>query len=301
MTATMTYTYLKPDPRSMRRLAPGQDDRPYTMFDIRPLTPVIGAEIAGIDLRTPLTSELHAEIHRALLEWKVVFFRDQHLTSEGQSRFALNWGAVDVHPFYPPAGADHVVRFARGAELTSIGRENTWHTDVTFFERPSMAAILRAVEVPAFGGDTLFADMGVAYDLLADDVKERIDGLEAEHEWDHIFGARLDPQVRAKRLEEFPVVRHPVVRVHPETGRKMIYVNRPFTRRIVGLDQHESDQLLDILYRQADLPEVQCRFHWTNGALAFWDNRAVQHYAASDYFPAARVMDRVSIADPVRP
>lgn len=289
------YVYRKIDPRQLRRLADSWSPPRYTAIAVRPLTPLVGAEIEGVDLRAPLSAAVRAEIHAALLEWKVIFFRDQHISTEQQRAFALHWGDVDVHPFYPPAGADDIVRFTRAETPDSIGKENTWHTDVTFFAEPSMGAVLRAVEVPEVGGDTLFADMGAAYDLLSDEHKSQIEHLHAEHDWDQIFGRRLDAATRARRRREFPPVRHPVVRIHPETGRRTLFVNRPFTTSICGMSPDASAALLDVLFRQADLPEIQCRFRWTPGAVAFWDNRAVQHYAASDYFPARRVVDRISI------
>jgi taurine dioxygenase len=280
----------------------GWDDRPYERFALAPVAPTIGAEVSGIDLSRPLDDELRAELHRALLEWKVLFFRDQHVSRAQQAAFARQWGDLEQHPFAARTesfaaaqddDAPDVVRLAK--DERAQGRENLWHTDVTWRECPSMGAVLRAVEVPAVGGDTLFADMAAAYDGLDEAIKDRIGGLVAVHDWVTTFGRAMDPAERERLRPRFPAVEHPVVRRHPETGRRTLFVNGAFTQHIVGLPTEESAALLDLLYRQAAYPEYQCRFRWTPGAIAFWDNRATQHYAASDYFPQRRVMERVSI------
>jgi taurine dioxygenase len=287
-------------PRVAARTPAGFDDRPYTRFSVRPLAPTIGAEVDGVDLAAPLDSELASELRRALLEWKVIFFRDQDITREQQRAFAAHWGELEQHPFYKhvvpdesPADAD-VVTLAKSA--TSPGVENEWHQDITWHERPSFGAVLRAVEVPNVGGDTLWADGAAAYDGLPDAVRERIDPLVAVHDWRSSFGLGMDPAQVEELSPRFPPVEHPVVRVHPETGRRTLFVNAIFTQRIVGLDPDESDALLERLFAQFRRPEYQCRFRWTPGAVAFWDNRATAHYASSDYFPQRRVMDRISIA-----
>lgn len=286
-------------PRVASRTAPGWVDAPYTRFALTPETPTIGAVVSDIDLRQPLDDETQAELHRALLEWKVLFFRGQHLDSAQHEALGRRWGALEWHPFATPtipgqdAGQSKVVRLAKDAK--TVGRENVWHSDVTWRRCPSLGSILRAVEVPAIGGDTLWADMGAAYDCLPDDVKERIDGLTAVHDWWDSFGRAMTPSERDALRCDFPAVEHPVVRTHPETGRRTLFVNAAFTQHIVGIDPHESAELLDLLYRQAAYPEYQCRFHWRPGDIAFWDNRSTQHYASSDYYPQRRVMERITI------
>jgi taurine dioxygenase len=284
-------------PRVARRVPDGFDDRPYTRFTVAPLTPTIGAEIGGIALRDPIDADLQADLRRALLEWKVLFFRDQDLSRDDHRRFATLWGDLEEHPFFkyvqPGQTAADVVTLAKDA--VTAGNENEWHTDITWHTTPSFGAVLRAVEVPAVGGDTLWADTAAAYDGLAEDVKATIDHAVAVHDWRYTFGRGMDAAKRERLIEQFPPVEHPVVRVHPETGRKTIFVNRVFTQHIVGLDPVESERLLDVVESAVRSPEYQCRFRWTAGAVAFWDNRATQHYASSDYFPARRVMDRVSI------
>jgi len=280
-------------PKALRRVPDGWDDRPYRRIGVSPVAPTIGAEVGGVDLSQPLDDETFAEVRRCLLEWKVIFFRDQQVTSEQQLAFARRWGDLEEHPFIPAGDTDEVARFEKNDRVG--GYENIWHTDVTWRERPAMAAILRAVEVPRVGGDTLFADMAAAYDNLPADVQERIDGMRAEHDFMPSFGYFLGPDERDAFRARFPIVEHPVVRAHPESGRKTLFVNGVFTTRIVGLSDAESASLLEFLARQATFPEYQCRWRWRAGDIAMWDNRAVQHYAASDYFPARRVMERVAI------
>jgi taurine dioxygenase len=274
----------------------------YTRFTLRPVAPTIGAEVDGISLAEPLDDELRHQLNQALLEWKVLFFRDQHLTRAQQADFARHWGDLEQHPFAKEsrsfanrqdAKAPDVVRLEK--DEMAKGQENLWHADVTWRENPSMGAVLRAIEVPDVGGDTLWADMGAAYDLLPEEVKDRIDPMVAIHDWIDTFGRAMDPATRDALRPDFPAIEHPVVRTHPETGRRTLFVNSAFTQHIVGLDPDESEELLAYLYRQAAYPEYQCRFRWTPGAIAFWDNRATQHYASSDYFPQRRVMERVSI------
>jgi taurine dioxygenase len=263
----------------------------YDSFTVSPLTPTIGAEIA-IDLRA-VDDAIHRDLHQALLDWKVLFFRDQRLSVEQHRDFGARWGELEVHPFLPEGDIPEVVRFEKSD--TSKGYENIWHSDVTWRQVPSMGSILRAREVPAVGGDTLWADMGAAYDGLSDDVKERIDGLTAIHDFALTFGLAYEGEELERLREQYPPAEHPVVRTHPETGRKTLFVNEIFTSHIVDMDATESDALLRELTKQSRIPEYQCRFRWSVDAIAFWDNRATQHYAVSDYWPSRRVMERVTV------
>jgi taurine dioxygenase len=279
-------------PRVLRRLPEGVESRPYELFTVRPLGRVIGAEIEGFDLATPLTEPLRAELNRALLEWKVLFFRDQDITSTQQSDFAKHWGPLETNPFIPTGDSEQVTRFARSAGMPAF--ENIWHTDVTFRPSPALGSVLRLVEVPPLGGDTMWADMAAAYDNLPEDVRARIDGLTAMHDYIPGFTRFSDHELLERWQEEFPPVEHPVVRTHPETGRKTLFVNQAFTTHIVGLDRAESDRLLHYLFTQAQVPEFQVRFQWRRNSVAFWDNRATQHYAVNDYDPHPRVAERVA-------
>lgn len=265
---------------------------------LTPMTPTIGAEVEGVDLREPLSSAQVKALRQALLDWKVLFFRDQDITSEQHLAFAGNFGALEVHPFAPSKpGYPEVLAITHNRE--SRGRENTWHSDVTWRIEPSLGSILRAIEIPPVGGDTLFSDMCAAYEGLSDAVKERIEGRMAMHDFAHFRLGMKKRGLSEEQIEEFnrayPMAEHPVVRTHPETGKKAIYVNAAFTQYIVGMEREESDALLAHLYAQAAIPEYQCRFRWSTNAIAFWDNRASQHYAASDYWPAVRRMERVTV------
>ena len=287
-----------PGPRTAERVPATWTDAPYTRCSLSALTPTIGAIVEGVDLRGPVDDDVVAELHRALLEWKVLCFRDQDIDGAQQARFAAKWGPLETHPFYgtvtgTEVAAPEVVRLEKDAKVG--GFENLWHSDVTWREEPSLGSVLRAIEVPDIGGDTLWADMGAAYDRLTPTMQARIDGMTAVHDWYTNFGLAMDPDERDRLRPQFPAVEHPVVRTHPETGRRTLFVNRAFTQHLVGLDPRESDELLEHLYAQASFPEYQCRWRWRPGDVAFWDNRSTQHYASSDYFPARRVMERITV------
>lgn len=266
----------------------------FTRFEPNVLSPAIGAELIGADLSN-FDSTLVHEVRSALLKYKVVFFRDQHeLTREKHMEFANQFGDLEIHPATPKGQPDpEILRIAHGPN--SKGQENNWHSDVTWRADPSLGSILRAIELPEIGGDTLFSNMVMAYDDLEEDLKERLCEMTAMHDIARVFSRRLNKDASALH-EKFPPQEHPVIRTHPETGERGLYVNVAFTDHIVGMDKEESDELLAFLYRRAWLPEYQCRFRWAPGSLAFWDNRACQHYAASDYFPNVRIMERVTVA-----
>jgi taurine dioxygenase len=273
--------------------------RESAAFTFAPLTPTIGAEVQGIDLREPLDAAALGALRTALLDWKVLFFRDQDITTGQHLDFARAFGALEVHPFAPHKdGYPEVLAITHDRDRP--GRENTWHSDVTWRIEPSLGSVLRAVEVPDIGGDTLFADMVAAYEGLKDEVKEKIEGRAALHDFAHFREGMRKRGMSEDEIEAFnvqyPKVEHPIVRTHPETQRKGLYVNAGFTQHIVGMDEQESKSLLKHLYAQAAIPEYQCRFRWRTNSIAFWDNRSSQHYAASDYWPAVRRMERVTIA-----
>ncbi|WP_084418393.1 TauD/TfdA dioxygenase family protein [Henriciella litoralis] len=266
----------------------------FARFEARPLTPRIGAELHGIDLSQSLDGAAVDEIRSALLTYKVIFFRDQSITRSQHIDFASKFGDLEIHPATPKDQEDReVLRIAHNAQ--NKGQENFWHSDVTWRPEPSLGSILRAIDLPEVGGDTLFSDMVAAYEGLSEKMQDFCCGLTAVHDIARVFARRLgkDPK---ELHDKFPPQEHPVIRTHPETGERLIYVNTAFTSHIKGLSKTESDWLLQHLYAQASLPEFQCRFRWAPGSIAFWDNRACQHYAASDYYPAVRVMERVTIA-----
>ena len=200
-----------------------------------------------------------AELRQALLDYKVVFFREQHLSAEQHVEFAEAFGALEEHPFLDASDSDpRLVRFEKSEEFS--GYENAWHSDVSWREVPSMGSILRAVEVPPAGGDTLFADMYAAWEGLAPEVRDFLTGRDAEHDAMRVFGALMTPDEREAKRAEYPTQTHPIDRRHPETGRTLLYVNKVFTERLCGLDDDDSEGLLQFLCNQADLPEYQCRF-----------------------------------------
>jgi len=268
--------------------------RVFERLKVAPLTPSIGAEISGIDLAEEQDEAVIAEIRAALLAYKVIFFRDQFITPEQHIAFARRFGPLEIHPATPKDQPNpEVLHIAHGPD--SRGRENEWHSDVTWRAEPSLGSILRAIEVPAVGGDTLFADMAAAFRGLSPAMQDWCRSLSAVHDIARVFARRLGKSIEELH-EQYPPQLHPVVRTHPETGEQALYVNTAFTSHIEGVSAKESEWLLAHLYAQAAVPEIQCRFRWRAGSIAFWDNRAGQHYAASDYFPAVRRMERVTIA-----
>lgn len=263
-------------------------------LNIRPMTPAVGAEILDIDLAAANIAERVPDIRAALLKHGVIFFRDQTLSQQQHIEFAKNFGELEVHPATPKDQAHpEILRIAHGPK--SRGQENYWHSDVTWREKPSLGSILLAHEVPECGGDTCFANMHLAYERLSEQMKRMCEGLTAVHDIARVFAGRLD-KAPADLHEKFPPQRHPVIRTHPETGERVIYVNTAFTSHIEGLSAEESRWLLAHLYKTAMDAEIQCRFRWAKGSIAFWDNRVTQHLAVSDYFPARRIMERVTIA-----
>ena len=263
-------------------------------LSIRKLTPCIGAEIGGVDLSQALPDVVIDDIRQALLDHRVVFFRDQSITSEQHIAFARRFGDLEVHPFTSNKPDQPEIILLENDEQNK-SRINVWHSDVTWRREPSLGSILKAVEVPESGGDTVWANMVAAYAGLPDEVKQRIDPLFAIHDFTSSFGRGMAPDRLAELQKQYPEARHPLVRTHPETGEKALYVNAAFTREIEDMDPDESRVLLDFLYRRAHVPEYQVRFQWRPGSIAFWDNRTTQHYPVSDYWPARRAMERVTV------
>ncbi|MEO6716944.1 MAG: TauD/TfdA family dioxygenase [Novosphingobium sp.] len=270
--------------------------RSSTRLEIAPLTTHIGAEVNGIDLRDDLADEVIAEIRAALLTHKVIFFRDQDITEKQHIAFARRFGELEVHPITPKDQPYPEIFHLKTNPVTRPGSKvgaDLWHSDVTWRAEPSLGSVLRARIMPDVGGDTMFANMIAAYEGLSPAMKAWLPQLTAVH--DGSIFATLQGKSKESFWEQFPVQRHPVIRTHPETGERALYVNSAFTTHIEGLSDKESAWLLDHLYSQASRPEYQCRFRWRANSIAFWDNRSCQHYAVNDYYPAMRAMERVTV------
>jgi len=274
---------------------------PYETITVRKLTPHIGAEIGGVDLSQPLGNQQFKEVHDALMENLVVFFRDQKLSIDQHKAFGRLFGELHVHPASADAPKDATISSPRehpeilvvhADENSTRAAGEQWHSDVTCAEAPPMGSLLYMPELPEAGGDTLFADMYMAYETLSEPVKRMLVGLTAVHDGEKIYRGRYGYDDRGKT---YPRAEHPVVRTHPVTGRPLLFVNPTFTTHIKGLKRHESDALLQMLYRHIETPEFQCRFRWQVGSLAFWDNRSTQHRALFDYFPNRRHAHRVTV------
>ncbi|MFF0200598.1 TauD/TfdA dioxygenase family protein [Streptomyces sp. NPDC005017] len=278
-----------------------------TSIDVEPLTCAIGAELRGVSLADAARDDdLFAEIRSLLLRYKVLFLRDQDISRADHVAFASRFGPLEDHPV---AGSDPehpgLVRIYKDLDSPPEHYENALHTDGTWRVNPSMGAVLRCVESPPVGGDTIWVDMAEAYRRLPDDIKTRIEGLRARHSIEATFGAVMPQEQRHALKERFPDAEHPVVRTHPETDEKILFVNA-FTTHFVNYHTPANvrfgqdfapgaGQLLAYLISQAAIPEYQVRWRWTPGSVAVWDNRSTQHYAVQDYWPAVRKMERAGI------
>jgi len=262
-------------------------------LDVQPMTGTIGAEVFGIDL-ADVSGEQLDELRKIWLDWKVLFFRDQHISIDDHIAFGRLFGELEVHPFAPD-DAEHpeIVVIESNAEVQYAAAR--WHSDVTWREEPSLGSILRGRIIPPVGGDTCFADAAIAYDRLSDEWKERVEGLIAVHDFTRTFGRGLSPDELAEKQEQYPAAHHPVIRTHPETGARVIYTNRSFVSHIEGVDDRESEEILARLERAVQDPSVQCRFRWQVDSFAMWDNRGTQHFATNDFYPETRRVERVTI------
>lgn len=269
-------------------------------IEIVPLTAAIGAEVRGIDLHEPLTDGDVQRLRRALLDHLVLFFRDQPLSDEEHVAFATRFGPLHVSPLATRYQDSPAVTVLQQVGPKGEGADE-WHSDNTFLAEPPMASVLRAVKLPPVGGDTCFASMYAAYEALSPPMRALVDGLEAVHDITKVMRKAVDAGHTTLDLADMqqrcPPVRHPVAKVHPETGRRALFVNRNSTSHLVGMTDRENDVLLPFLFDHVRSPDFQCRFRWEPDSLVFWDNRSVQHFAVPDY-TEVREMHRVTIAGP---
>lgn len=262
----------------------------FRLIEVEPVTPTIGAVIHGVDLTQPLTDEVFAEIHEAWTKHLVLFFRDQPMTPEQQLAFGRRFGELHIHPAAPYAhGNPALMTVHADAKSTRINGEG-WHSDVSADEEPPMASILHIHCVPSKGGDTCWSNMYAAYEALSPSMQAFLDPLTARHVADYTGYYGDHPPQR-----ESPRAVHPVVRTHPVTKTKALYVNQGFTKRIVELSSGESRALLDLLFDHVKNINLQCRFQWQAHSVALWDNRCTQHMAVWDYYPETRSGIRVTI------
>ena len=270
----------------------GSDD-PYETITVDKLTPIIGAEVGGVDLAAPSNRQLD-EIHRALAENQVVFFRDQELTPEQHLAFGRHFGPLHLHPAAPHAPGHPELMIIHADKDSPRANGENWHSDVSCDELPPLGSILYIKTCPPRGGDTLFASMYAAYEALSERMQTYLEGLTALHDGEPVYrGLYANYGVADKPA--YPHAEHPVVRTHPVTRRKALYVNRGFTRRILGIPRDESEGVLRYLYEHMENPLFQCRFRWRANSVAFWDNRCVQHHAMWDYWPHTRSGFRVTV------
>lgn len=266
-------------------------DKTYEHFTANRVTPYMGAELDGIDLTRPLSSSQADELRDALARYQVIFFRNQEIGHDAHKDFGRLFGPLAIHSAV--AGIDghpEIVAIHADADSKFVAGES-WHSDLSADEKPPLGSILYLHTVPDTGGDTMFSSMYKAYDSLSDRMKDYLEGLEAVHDANPVYHALFKDYDK-----RYPVATHPVIRTHPATGKKCLFVNSSYTTRIEGLSDEESGAILGFLFDHVKNPNFQIRFRWKPHSIAFWDNRAVQHLAVWDYFPEVRSGYRVTIA-----
>jgi len=272
-----------------------EESAPYDTITVDKLTPIIGGEIGGVDLSNPLGNRTLDEIHRALAENLVIFFRDQHLTEDQHLAFGRLFGELHIHPAAPHTPGKPELMTIHADKDSPRANGEGWHTDVSCDLEPPMGSILYIRKCPPMGGDTLFASMYAAYEALSDRMKTYLEGLTATHSGDHVYRRNNALMGLAETGKVYPRASHPVVRTHPVTKRKALYVNGDFTTHINELPREEGRAILDYLFAHSTREEFQVRFRWQPHSVVFWDNRAVQHMAIWDYYPQVRSGRRVTV------
>jgi taurine dioxygenase len=266
----------------------------YQHIRVEPIAAALGAEVSGVDLAPPLTDTTHAEIHAALMQHQVLFFRNQVISAQQHKDFARRFGDLHVHPVLPSLraqGHPEIVVLESNEHLPYVAE--AWHSDVTFERQPPLGSVLRAVVVPETGGDTMWSSMYAAYDALSDTMQRFLGTLRAKHDGGAFRAIATEEQKRELGKDQTAV--HPVIRTHPVTGRKGIFVNVSFTKRIEGMRRRESDTLLQFLFEHVGSVEFTCRFRWRPNSVAMWDNRCTQHRVIADNLRARRRMERATI------
>lgn len=270
------------------------------MATFKRLTPALGAEVTDLDLRKPLSAAQQAELSQALLEHQVLFFRNQAIEPEQQRALAQGFGDLHIHPIYPKTPQAPEVLILDNF-VTDVADNAIWHTDVTFIQTPPAVCVLSAKLIPEVGGDTLWSSAFAVWEGLSPRLQALLEGLTATHDFVHSFAQERygnTPETREswlKARDNNPPVSHPVVRTHPISGRKALFVNETFTTKINELPRLESQALLKLLFEQVGRPEFTVRWHWQANDLVIWDNRATQHYATNDYGQAHRIMHRATV------
>jgi len=267
----------------------------YRRIEVDLLTPAIGAEIQGVDLSRPLDDQTYGEIHDAWMKHLVIFFRGQDLTLDQHKAFGRRFGALHIHPAAPGPEGHPEIFVVHTDKDSTFSEGNGWHSDVSCDAEPPMGSILRLHTLPATGGDTLFCNTYLVYDNLSASMKTHLEGLTAIHEGEQIFRGRYAEEGVDDSGKNYPRAEHPLIRTHPVTGRKCVYVNQAFTTGIKELRYTEARSVLDYLFEQIERPKYQCRFRWRKHSIAMWDNRCAQHYAMWDYCPHTRSGFRVTV------
>ncbi len=275
----------------------------YKHIQVIPLSGACGGEIHGVDIAKPMSDAVYQEVRRALLESQVIFFRDQNLTTDQLKAFAARFGELDIHTILQGLeGHPEILEVLTEPGDTNVYSEG-WHADVTYQPCPTLGAILYAIEVPKVGGDTLFSSQYLAYESLSKGLQQMLLGMTGIHSSLRVYGDRQasmdlkdENMIVTKEQAQSVVSEHPVVRTHPETGRKSLFVNDHYTLGFKGMTEQESAPLLQFLLNHAIQPEFTCRFHWQKNSIAFWDNRCLLHNPIGDYLGQRRYLHRVVVA-----
>ena len=282
-----------------------REEPTFTQFEIEPVSGALGAFLHGIDITQPLSDTAAEEVKAALVHYMVIFFRNQALTPPQHVEFAKTFGEVQMGGTIPRLEEQPEIKKQEYTKQSQVTGDVNMHSDDTFVEIPSRCSILHGLKMPTAGGDTIWVNCEAAYNALSKPMKTMLEPLRAVHDLSAKFGNFApgieDPEMKVRLYKKYPPVEHPVLRTHPVSGRKCIYVNEMVTSRIVGLEPDESDLILNFLIDHLKKPVFQCRLHWEDNTVVVWDNRATQHVVMPDFQPAYRLNQRIAIMDDARP